>query len=132
MFYKEASLEKGERNVKVEVSLRGVCLYAKCFRLGGDAGGWRRGKEAAWNSGLYLLQLGRITKLLPWASLSKRLTNPKTEPVIPHKEIGNCFLLEERGIPGRRGVLVESHLLSGENCELGFFLCCWLWFFSHL
>lgn len=36
MFYKEASLETGERNVKVEVSLRGVCLYAKCFHLGGD------------------------------------------------------------------------------------------------
>lgn len=132
MFYKEASLEKGERNVKVEVSLRGVCLYAKCFHLGGTWAGWSRGKEAAGNSGLYLLQLRQITKLLPWASLSKRLTNPTTEPVIPHKEIGNWFLLEERGILGRRGVLVESHLLSGENCELGFFLCCWLCFFSHL
>ena len=31
-------MEKGERNVKVEVSLRGVCLYAKCFYLSGDVG----------------------------------------------------------------------------------------------
>lgn len=45
MFYKEASLEKGERNVKVEVSLRGVCLYAKCFHLGGDAAAWDGGER---------------------------------------------------------------------------------------
>ena len=31
-------MEEGERNVKVEVSLRGVCLYAKCFHLSGDVG----------------------------------------------------------------------------------------------
>ena len=50
MFSKEASLEKGERNVKVEVSLRGVCLYAKCFHLSGELGldgGERRRLERA-------------------------------------------------------------------------------------
>lgn len=33
---KGSKFGKGERNVKVEASLRGVCLYAKCFHLSGD------------------------------------------------------------------------------------------------
>ena len=64
MFYKEASLEKGERNVKVEASLRGVCLYAKCFHLGGDVVlNGREGSRLGASSGLYLLELQQITKL---------------------------------------------------------------------
>lgn len=99
----------------------------------GPGAGWRREKEAGVSLGLYLLQLRWITKLLPWANHSKRLTSSTTEPVIPFEEIGNWFLLEEREIIQQIGALVESHLLSGENCEL----CCFfnvllLCFFSPI
>lgn len=97
----------------------------------GPGAGWRREKEAGVSLGLYLLQLRWITKLLPWANHSKRLTSSTTEPVIPFEEIGNWFLLEEREIIQQIGALVESHLLSGENCELCcFFYVLLLCFFS--
>lgn len=73
----------------------------------------RRRKEARASSGLYLLQLRWITKLPPWASHSKRLTNPTTEPVIPDAEIGNWYLLEEREIIWGRGSLLDP------TCSLG-------------
>lgn len=47
---KGSKFGKGERNVKVEVSLRGVCLYAKYFHLRDDPvldGGERRRLEQA-------------------------------------------------------------------------------------
>lgn len=89
--------KRGESNVKVEVSLRGVCLYAKCFHPSGDLGldGGAGEKEAGASIGLYLLQLRWIAKLLSWAEYSKRLTNPMTEPVITHEEIGSWVLSEE-------------------------------------
>lgn len=93
--------------------------------------GWRRGKEARASSGLYLLQLRQITKLLPWASHSERPTSPMTEPVIPCKETGNWFLWEERG-RGRRGVLAESRLLSGGTGEPGFLVSSRSCFLPHL
>lgn len=58
----------------------------------GPGSGRRGGKEAGAGPGLYLLQLGWITKLLPWTNHSKRLTSSMTEPVIPCEEIGNWFL----------------------------------------
>lgn len=62
----------------------------------GRVAGCRRGKETGSSSGLHLLQLRWIAKLLPWAKHSKRLTNPTNEPVILYKETG--FLLGETDI----------------------------------
>ena len=63
--------------------------------------------------GLYLLQLRWITKLLPWANHSKRLTNTTTEPIILDTEIGNWYLLEERErIRGKGSFLTPT-------CSLG-------------
>lgn len=44
VFEKEASWGKGERNAKVELSLRRVCLYATHFHLSGDQRSWGRGR----------------------------------------------------------------------------------------
>lgn len=94
----------------------------------GREAGWWRGKEAGASSGLYLLQLRWITKLLPWADHSKRLTSPTTEPVILDAEMGIAFLWRRQREPVEK-VRVESQLLSGDSCELCFFLCyCFLLF----
>lgn len=59
--WKGSKWEKGERNVKVEVSLRGVCLYAKRFHLSGDWEGWGR-----WKAVLTSARVGCKITTLHW------------------------------------------------------------------
>ena len=79
-------------------------------------GTWGRMEEkegGCGGPGLYLLQLRWITKLLPWANHSKRLTNTTTEPIILDAEIGNWYLLEEREMIWGKGSFLTP------TCSLG-------------
>lgn len=78
-------------------------------------------RGAGAGSGLYLLQLGWIAKLLPCTSHSPRLTHPLTEPVIPCGMTGELVSLGgERDHAGGRKLDVPPALQGGERSH---FLC---------
>lgn len=52
---KGSKFGKGERNVKVEVSLRGVCLYAKYFHLRVRTQCWMEEREGGWGKSRSIL-----------------------------------------------------------------------------
>lgn len=106
-------MEKGERNVKVEVSLRGVCLYAKCFHLSGDVGVDGGEGRRLWRPRSILTSATVDYKITTLANHSKRLTNTTTEPIILDAEIGNWYLLKEREMIWGKGSFLTP------TCSLG-------------
>lgn len=93
--FKRKQVWKREKEMSRLRCLWGEFVYMRSVFTWVGTWGWMEEKEGA-RPGLYLLQLRWITKLLPWANHSKRLTNTTTEPIILDTEIGNWYLLVER------------------------------------